>query len=33
MLIKNEYKPQMLRKQPKCKKPVSTNGRLGVVLG
>lgn len=33
MLIKNEYKPQMLSKQPKAKKPVSTNGRIAFVLG
>ena len=33
MLIKNEYKPQMLPKQPKGKKPVSTNGRIAFVLG
>ncbi len=33
MLIKNEYKPQMLPKQPKAKKPVSTNGRIAFVLG
>lgn len=33
MLIKNEYKPQMLTKQPKVKKPVSTNGRIAFVLG
>ncbi|MCS4533995.1 peptidoglycan D,D-transpeptidase FtsI family protein [Neisseria montereyensis] len=33
MLIKNEYKPRMLPKQPKAKKPVSTNGRIALVLG
>lgn len=33
MLIKNEYKPKMLPKQPKGKKPVSTNGRIALVLG
>lgn len=33
MLIKNEYKPQMLPKQPKGKKPVTTNGRIAFVLG
>ena len=33
MLIKNEYKLQMLSKQPKAKKPVSTNGRIAFVLG
>lgn len=33
MLIKNDYKPQMLPKQPKQKKPVTTNGRIVLVLG
>lgn len=33
MLIKNDYKPQMLPKQPKQKKPVTTNGRIMLVLG
>ena len=32
MLIKNEYKPRMLPKQPKGKKPVTTNGRIAIVL-
>lgn len=32
MLIKNDYKPQMLPKQPKNNKPVTTNGRIGLVL-
>ena len=33
MLIKNEYKPQMLPKQPKGKKPSSSNERMMLVLG
>lgn len=33
MLIKNEYKPKMLPKQPKGKKPVTTNGRIALVMG
>ena len=33
MLIKNEYKPKMLPKQPKGKKPASTNARIGLVMG
>lgn len=33
MLIKSDYKPQMRLKQPKQKKPVSTNGRIAMVLG
>lgn len=32
MLIKNEYKPKMLPKQQKGKKPVTTNGRIAIVL-
>jgi cell division protein FtsI (penicillin-binding protein 3) len=32
MLIKNDYKPQMLPKQPKHNKPVTTNGRIVLVL-
>ena len=32
MLIKSDYKPQMRSKQPKKKKPVSTNGRIATVL-
>ncbi|WP_373740521.1 peptidoglycan D,D-transpeptidase FtsI family protein [Neisseria sp.] len=32
MLIKNEYKPQMLPRQTKVKKPASTNARISVVL-
>lgn len=33
MLIRNEFKPQMLPKAPKAKKPISSNGRILVVLG
>lgn len=33
MLIKNDYKPRMLPKQPKQKKPVTSNGRVLLVLG
>ena len=33
MLIKNDYKPRMLPKQPKQKKPVTSNGRVMLVLG
>ena len=33
MLIRNEFKPQMLPKAPKVKKPISSNGRILVVLG
>ena len=33
MLIKNEYKPKMLPKQSKGKKPVTSNGRIVFVLG
>ncbi|MFV2029135.1 peptidoglycan D,D-transpeptidase FtsI family protein [Neisseria sp. S1] len=32
MLIKNEYKPKMLPKQQKGNKPVTTNGRIAIVL-
>ena len=32
MLIRNEFKPQMLPKAPKAKKPISSNGRILVVL-
>ncbi|STZ76927.1 peptidoglycan D,D-transpeptidase FtsI family protein [Bergeriella denitrificans] len=33
MLIKNEYKPQILPKQPKVKKPITSDGRICLVLG
>ena len=33
MLIRNEFKPQMLPKASKAKKPISSNGRILVVLG
>ena len=33
MLIRNEFKPQMLPKAPKAKKPISSNGRILVGLG
>ena len=33
MLIKNEYKPKMLPRQAKAKKPVTSNGRIIFVLG
>lgn len=33
MLIKNEYKPQMLSGTTKTKKPLTSNGRIGLVLG
>ena len=33
MLIRNEFKPQMLPKAPKAKKPISSNGRILVVSG
>ncbi|WP_274572575.1 penicillin-binding protein 2 [Neisseria leonii] len=33
MLIKNDYKPRMLPRQPKGKKPVTSNGRIVLVLG
>lgn len=32
MLIKNEYKPQMLPKKEKVRKPISNNGRIYMVL-
>ncbi|UOP01094.1 hypothetical protein [Kingella potus] len=32
MLIKNEYKPKMLPRQAKAKKPVTSNGRIIFVL-
>ena len=33
MLIKNEYKPRMLPKVEKIKKPVTSDGRIRIVLG
>ena len=33
MLIKNEYKPRMLPKAEKVKKPVTSDGRIRIVLG
>ena len=33
MLIKNEYKPQMLPKQSKVKKPITSDGRIYLVIG
>lgn len=33
MLIKNEYKPQMLPKPAKVKKPITSDGRIYLVLG
>lgn len=33
MLIKNEYKPRMLPKVEKVKKPVTSDGRIRIVLG
>ncbi|MCP1771538.1 cell division protein FtsI (penicillin-binding protein 3) [Neisseria perflava] len=33
MLIKNEYKPQMLPKPVKTKKPITSDGRIYLVLG
>lgn len=32
MLIKNEYKPQMLQKPAKARTPITSDGRIGVVL-
>ena len=33
MLIKNDYKPRMLPREVKQAKPVTTNGRIVLVLG
>ncbi|QEY23719.1 peptidoglycan D,D-transpeptidase FtsI family protein [Neisseria animalis] len=33
MLIKNEYKPQMLPKQSKVKRPITSDGRICLILG
>ena len=32
MLIKNEYKPSMLPKAAKAKKPITSDGRISLVL-
>lgn len=32
MLIKNEYKPQMIQKPVKIKKPITSDGRIYLVL-